>query len=460
MKKILVLGAGLVAGAHVRYLLDQPDFHVTVASRTLSKAQDIIGGHPKGEARQLDVTDEVALEDLIRQTDLVVSLLPYVYHPLVARLCVKYRKHMVTTSYVKEPMAQLDGAAKEAGVILLNEIGVDPGIDHMTAMKVIHRVQKDGGEITSFTSWCGGLPAPEANTNPFGYKFSWSPKGVLLAGKNSAHYLRDGKEVFVPGEELFDHYWIVPVEVEGEMMDFEGYPNRDSLPYMEIYGITTTKNMFRGTLRYVGWCPTLRKIVDLGLLDEEERDDIAGLTFAQFTARLIDGSTDTLKKDLAAYLEVEEDSLVINNLEWLGLMSDDPLPLQKGAPIDILTARMLEKMQYEEGERDMLILQHEFLAEYPNPSTALRRGSGQGSGQRRKEKITSTMVDFGIPHGDTSMSRTVGLPAAIGVRLILQGKVNLTGVHTSVAPEIYEPVLEELEQLGIHFTEKWETLEG
>ncbi len=442
MKRILVLGAGLVADAHVRYLLDQPDFQVTVASRTLSKAQDIIGGHPKGEARQLDVADEAALEDLIRQADLGVSMLPYVYHPLVARLCVKHRKHMVTTSYVKEPMAQLDGAAKEAGVIILNEIGVDPGIDHMTAMKVIHRVQKDGGEITSFTSWCGGLPAPEANTNPFGYKFSWSPKGVLLAGKSSALYLKDGQEVSVLGEELFDHYWIVPVEVEGQVIDFEGYPNRDCLPYMETYGITTTKSMFRGTLRYVGWCPTLRKIVDLGLLDEKERDDIAGLTFAQLTAKLI-GSTGDLKQDLAAYLKIEPDSRVMSNLEWLGLLSNDPLPLQKGALIDILTARMLEKMQYEEGERDMLILQHEFLAEYSD----------------RKEKITSTMIDFGIPHGDTSMSRTVGLPAAIGVKLILQGKLNLTGVHTPVIPEIYEPVLEELEQLGIHFTEKWETLE-
>ena len=391
----------------------------------------------------MDVSDEAALEDFVRQADLAVSLLPYAYHPLVARLCVKHRKQMVTTSYVKEPMTQLNGAAKEAGVILLNEIGVDPGIDHMTAMKVIHRVQKNGGEITSFTSWCGGLPAPEANTNPLGYKFSWSPKGVLLAGKNPAHYLKDGQEVFVSGEELFDHYWIVPVEVEGEMIDFEGYPNRDSLPYMETYGITTTKGMFRGTLRNVGWCPTLRKIVDLGLLDEEERDDIAGLTFAQFTARLI-GSAGDLKKDLAAYLKVEEDSLVISNLEWLGLLSDDLLPLQKGAPVDILTARMLEKMQYEEGERDMLVLQHEFLAEYPG----------------RKEKITSTMIDFGIPHGDTSMSRTVGLPAAISVKLILQGKINLTGVHTPVVPEIYEPVLEELEQLGIHFTEKWETLKS
>jgi saccharopine dehydrogenase-like NADP-dependent oxidoreductase len=228
---------------------------------------------------------------------------------------------------------------------------------------------------------------------------------------------------------------------------------------METYGITTTKGMFRGTLRYVGWCPTLRKIVDLGLLDEEERDDIAGLTFAQFTAKLI-GSTGDLKKDLAAYLKVEEDSLVISNLEWLGLLSDDPLPLQKDAPVDILTARMLEKMQYEEGERDMLILQHEFLAEYPDPSTSRRGELVEPSGHRRKEKITSTMIDFGIPHGDTSMSRTVGLPAAIGVKLILQGKVNLTGVHTPVVPEIYEPVLEELEQLGIHFTEKWETLKS
>jgi len=442
MKKILVLGAGMVAGAHTRYLLDQPDFHVTVASRTLGKAQDIIRDHSKGEARQLNVADEAALEDLIRQSDLAVSLLPYKYHPKVARLCVKHHKHMVTTSYVKEAMTRLDGAAKEAGVILLNEIGVDPGIDHMTAMKVIHHVQRGGGEITSFTSYCGGLPAPEANDNPFGYKFSWSPKGVLLAGKNTAHYLKDGQEVFIPGEELFDHYWTVPVEVEGKVIDFEGYPNRDSLPYMETYGIPTTKTMFRGTLRNVGWCPTLRKIVDLGLLDDQERDGIADTTFARFIADLI-GSTGDLKKDLAAFLEVEEDSPVINNLEWLGLLSDDPLPLKKkGAPVDILTARMLEKMQYNEGERDMLILQHEFIAQYPDHG----------------ERITSTMIDFGIPHGDTSMARTVGLPAAIGVKMILQGEINLTGVHTPVVPEIYGLALAELGRLGIQFTERQETL--
>ena len=442
MNKVLVLGAGLVAGAHTRYLLEQPDFHVTVASRTVRKAKDIIKDYPNGEARQLNVADEAALEGLISQADLSVSLLPYAYHPTVAQLCVKHRKHMVTTSYVKEPMVQLDGAAQEAGVILLNEIGVDPGIDHMAAMKIIHQVQRDGGEITSFTSWCGGLPAPEANSNPYGYKFSWSPKGVLLASRNSARYLKDGKEVVIPGEELFDHRWTVPVEVEGQMIDFEGYPNRDSLPYMKTYGITTTRGMFRGTLRNVGWCETMKKIVDLGLVDTDKLDDIAGLTFAQFTARLI-GSSGDLKQDLAAYLNIAEDSQVMSRLEWLGLLSDDPLPVKKGAPIDILTARMLEKMQFEEGERDLLILQHEFVAEYPD----------------QKQKITATMVDFGTPYGDTSMSRTVGLPAAIGVRMILQGKINLTGVHTPVVPEIYEPVLEELERLGIGFTETWETIE-
>jgi saccharopine dehydrogenase (NADP+, L-glutamate forming) len=447
MKKILVLGAGMVAGAHTRYLLEQPDFHVTVASRTVSKAQAVVEGYPNGEARQLNVKDKAALGDLISQADLAVSLLPYAYHPTVARLCIKHRKHMVTTSYVKKAMAQLDGAAKEAGVILLNETGVDPGIDHMAAMKIIHQVQGDGGEITGFTSWCGGLPAPEANTNPYGYKFSWSPRGVLLASKNSARFLKDGEEVVIPGEELFDHCWPVPVEVEERVIEFEGYPNRDSLPYMKTYGITTAKNMFRGTLRNVGWCETMRKIVDLGFIDTEVYDDIAGLSFAQFTSKLIGSGVssdpDDLKKDLAAYLDIEVDSQVMDRLEWLGLLSDDPLPLKKGAPIDILTARMLEKMQYEEGERDMIILQHEFVAEYPD----------------HKQNITATLVDFGIPHGDTSMARTVGLPAAICARMILQGEIALTGVHTPVIPEIYKPALEELEQLDIRFTETWETVE-
>jgi saccharopine dehydrogenase-like NADP-dependent oxidoreductase len=436
MKKVLVLGAGLVTRPHVRYLLDVPDFEVTVASRTVTKAEALVAGHPRGRSVALDVSDDAALEGLIRRCDLAVSMLPYAYHPKVAALCVKHGKHMVTTSYVKEAMQALDSPAKEVGVILLNEIGVDPGIDHMSAMKVIHEVERKGGRIASFVSWTGGLPAPEASDNPFGYKFSWSPRGVLLAGKNPARFQRDGQIVEIPGEELFAHYW--PVDVQG-LGEFEGYPNRDSMPYTQTYGIQPEEWMFRGTLRNVGWCATLKKIVEMGMLDETPWGDLPA-TFREFTARLLDVSPDTdFPQYLAGQWGLCSDSKSITDLAWLGLFSDDPLPEGAGTPLDILTARMLAMMAYKPGERDMLVMQHEFVAEYPG----------------RREAITATMIDYGIPFGDTSMSRTVGLPAAIAVRLVLHGEMpGLTGVHVPVIPEIYEPVLQELAELGIGLTEK------
>ena len=442
MHKVLVLGAGLVSKPLVRYLLEQPDFHVKVASRTVSKAEKLIDNHPDGEAQSLNVKDTAALGKLVHEADLVISLLPYIHHVTVAEFCLEHRKNMVTTSYVSEAMQRLDSKAKEAGLLVLNEIGVDPGIDHMSAMKIIHGVQNAGGEITSFRSYCGGLPAPEANTNPYGYKFSWSPKAVLLAGKNSGRYLENGKEINIPGEDLFDNYW--PIKIEG-IGDLEYYINRDSIPYMETYGIQTTKTMFRGTLRYPGWCQTLKKMVELGLLDETEREDLKGLTYAQFIAKLIESSNGAnLKKELASYLKIAEDSEVLKRFEWLGLLSDRPFSLEKGSAMDILGELMLEKMPYEEGERDMIILHHEFVAEYPK--------------EDRKEKIFSTLIDFGIPHGDSSMSRTVSLPAAIGAKLVLEGKIDATGVHIPVNPTIYEPILKELERLGIVFKERTETL--
>jgi len=438
MKKVLVLGAGLVTRPHVEYLLNIPNFYVTVASRTVSKAQALIGDRANGTAVQLDVSDKVTLRELIAQHDLAVSMLPYVYHPLVAEYCIELKKDMVTTSYVSDAMKQLDGAAKEAGVIILNEIGVDPGIDHMSAMQVIDRVRKDGGEVMSFKSNTGGLPAPEANTNPLGYKFSWSPRGVLLASKNAARWREDGKEIVVPGKELFDHYWLTPIEGLGEL---ECYPNRDSLPYLDIYGIPAAKTMFRGTLRYVGWCETLRKLVDAGWMSDDAAD-LAGLTLGQLTAKLLGTPGADPRRETLDKLGLAEDSYAAGNFEWLGLFSDDPLPVTKGSPLDVLVATMLAKMQYAAGERDMLVMQHEFIAQYPD----------------RREKITATMIDYGIPHGDTSMARTVGLPAAIAVRMILQGQLKLTGVHRAVAPEIYEPVLAELAELGIGFTEQIERL--
>jgi saccharopine dehydrogenase-like NADP-dependent oxidoreductase len=441
MKKVLVLGAGLVTRPHVRHLLEVPDFEVTVASRTVSKAEALTEGRPRGRAVALDASDEAALEDLISQADLAVSMLPYVYHPLVASLCVKHKKHMVTTSYVKEAMLALDEAAREAGVLILNEIGVDPGIDHMAAMKIVHDVERKGGRIASFVSWVGGLPAPEATENPFGYKFSWSPRGVLLAGKNPARFRKEGQIVEVPGDELFEHYW--PVEIP-ELGEFEGYPNRDSMPYTETYGIQPTDWMFRGTLRNVGWCATLERIAGLGLLDETPWTE-PPTTFRELTARLLDASIDT---DFPLYLAEQwgmcEDSKPITDLAWLGLFAEDPLPEGAVAPIDVLVSQMASKMAYKPGERDMLVMQHEFVAEYPD----------------RKELITATMIDYGIPHGDTSMARTVGLPAAIAARMILHDEFpGIVGVQVPVIPEIYEPVLAELAQLDIGLTERVQVLD-
>jgi saccharopine dehydrogenase (NADP+, L-glutamate forming) len=311
----------------------------------------------------------------------------------------------------------------------------------MSAMKVIDDVERRGGAITSFVSWTGGLPAPEANDNPFGYKFSWSPQGVLLAGRNPARFRREGQIVEIPGEELFDHYW--PVYVEG-LGEFEGYPNRDSMPYTETYGIQPSDWMFRGTLRNVGWCATLKKFVEIGLLDDTPWPQMPA-TFREFTARLLEVGPETnLVQHLARQWGMCEDSKPITDLAWLGLFSDEPLPEGKNTPLDVMAARMEATMAYAPGERDMIAMQHEFVAEYAD----------------HKEAIKATMIDFGIPYGDTSMARTVGLPAAIAVRLILHGEFEgLTGVQVPVIPEIYEPVLAELTELGIGLTEAVQVIE-
>lgn len=440
MKKVLVLGAGLVSKPLVQYLLDQPDFQVTVASRTVSKAEKLVGDHPRGKALSLNVTDTDKLRNLISDTDLAISLVPYAHHVTMANLCIELKKHMVTTSYASAAMRELDQKAKDAGVLNLNEIGLDPGIDHMSAMKIIHDVQNRGGRIASFFSYCGGLPAPEANTNPWGYKFSWSPRGVVLAGKNPGRYLKDKKEIKIASEDLFAHFW--PMSVEG-VPPLEAYPNRDSIPYLEIYGIADADSMYRGTFRYPGWCQTLKKVVDLGLLDETEQD-VKGLSYADFLWKLMKKDKGgNLKEDLVNYLKIDEDSEPIKRFEWLGLLGDDMIPAERSSPLDVFADRLLEKLKYEEGERDMIVLHHEFMADFPG---------------NKREKITSTLIDYGIPGGDTSMSRTVGLPAAIVAALILNGKIKETGVHIPVNPAIYEPVLDELEKLGIVCKEKSQPL--
>jgi saccharopine dehydrogenase (NADP+, L-glutamate forming) len=440
MKKVLVLGAGLVAGPLVKYLLDQPDISVVVGDVEAGRAARLIGGHPRGSAEVLDISDRAVLAAAIGRTDVVVSMVPYTFHPVVAELAIDRGKSMVTASYVSPAMRALDARAKEKGVILLNELGLDPGIDHMEAMRVIHEVHDAGGSVLGFTSWCGGLPAPEANTNPFGYKFSWSPRGVLLASKNSAKFLKDGRVVTVPSAELFAHPEMIGIPGLGS---FEGYPNRDSVVYREAYGIPEAQTVFRGTLRYPGWCETVRKMVELGLLDDAPKDR-TGLTFSGLMRELAQAAAGAdVRTAAAARLGLVPDSAVLDRLDWLGLFSETPLPVAKGSALDNMTALMIDRLRYEDRERDMIVLQHEFLA---------RTESG------RTERIVSTLIDYGIPGGDSSMSRTVGLPAAIGARLVVEGRIGLTGVQVPVHPAIYGPILEELETRGVRFDEKRQVL--
>jgi saccharopine dehydrogenase-like NADP-dependent oxidoreductase len=440
MNKVLILGAGFVSRPIIEYLLSKPGVHVSVAARKLHKAEELLKGikNPNGKAVLLNVDDEQSLKKLVGEHDVIVSLLPYTLHVKFAKLCIELKKHLVTTSYVSQEMKDLDAEAKKAGVLLLNEIGLDPGIDHMSAMRIFNDVRNNGGKIIGFESYCGGLPAPEDSDNPFGYKFSWSPKGVLKAGKNNAQYMRDGKIIKIDGKELFDNHW--PMHVDGVNSALEGYPNRDSLGYIELYDLKDVKTMLRGTLRYANWSKKLRKISALGMLDEELNKKYEGLTYAQFMGELIGKkNASNIKNEVASYLGIPVDSHEIQAYEWLGLFSDEAIPEGVPAsPIDILTDLMERKMAYKTGERDMVALHHKFTAEFPGQT----------------KEITSTMVDFGIPNGDSSMARTVSLPCAIGVYMILQGKIKLTGVHIPVLPEIYNPVLDELETMNIKFVEK------
>ena len=435
-KKVLVLGAGLVSKPLVRYLLDETDYLVVMASRTVSKVKKIIGNHPCGTAVELDVLNDAQLEKLVSESDLTVSLLPYTYHVKIAKLCIKHKKHLVTTSYVSDKMRALDNEAKKTGVLLLNECGLDPGIDHMSAMRVIHEVEEKGGKVTSFKSSTGALPSHEANNNPFGYKFSWAPRGVLLASKNPSKWLENGKIKEYPGEQLFENYYIQDVSGIGS---FENYPNRNSVPYKDIYGLKDAHTVYRGTLRMTGWCETMRKIVALGWLSEEPLKNFKGKTYADVTRDLVDAKPkDDLIIATAKFLGLNTYSTVIKRLEWLGLFSNEKLPSDKNNPLDYLNVLTLKKMSLGENERDMTVMHHEFIAEYPY----------------KKEYITSTLLDYGIIGEDSSVARTVSIPAAIAVKMILESKIKLTGVHIPVLPDIYNLILDELEGIGIKFREK------
>jgi len=436
MKKILILGAGLVANPMVQYLLGK-NFKVSVASNTPDRAEAMVGNHQAGRTIFWEADDKETLDTLVAGHDLTVSLLPYRFHVMVAQHCLKHKKNLVTTSYVKPEMMALDEEAKEAGIILLNEIGLDPGIDHMSAMRIIDKIHANEGAVLEFYSICGALPAPEAAGNPFRYKFSWSPKGVVLAGNNDAHYLHHGKEVSIPTKDLFKN----PFEVDfPEIGKLDVYPNRDTLAYQMIYGIPEARTVFRGTFRYKGWCETLDVMKQLNLISCDHFD-MKGMTYADMIAHQTGmKSSSGIQQQVAAYLDIPLTSYALDAIDWLGLFKAEPMGRGIDSTFEVTSDLMINKMGLGPDERDMVALQHTFLAGYSNGM---------------KEVIRSRMLDFGTRATDTSIARTVSLPAAIGAEMILLGEITAKGVHIPVIPEIYNPVLDQLENMNIRMVEEY-----
>jgi len=437
MKHILVLGAGRVARPAVRYLLEQPGFRVTVADLESGRAEAIVEAHPNGSAVVANLARRPEMDALIGNADVVISLLPPDCHPAVAEVCVDRRRPLLTTSYVSPAMRSLDERARKTGVLLLNEMGLDPGIDHMSAKLVINRVHGGGGRIRAFTSACGGLPAPDANDNPWGYKFSWSPLGVLRACGASARFRKDGEIVEQPSGTIFNHPDRMEIEGVGTL---ESYPNRDSLAYADLYDIPEAQSIQRATLRYPGWCRTMQAVMAAGFLDATPGSWPEGTRLADFTRSLLRGpAAGSVRAALARQLGLSEDSDPVRCMDWLGLCGEDPVPLRQGSPLEVLAARMQARMTYRPGERDMIVLRHVFCVENPDGSC---------------EQITATLTEFGTPHGDSAMSRTVGLPVAIGARLVAEERITGIGVQIPVAPHVYAPVLAALEGLGIRLGEQ------
>lgn len=434
MNKVLILGAGLVAKPMVEYLLNSR-ISITVASPMKDNADKMIGGNPLGSSLDWSMDDPATLDRLVADNDVTVSLLPYRYHTEVAKVCLRNRKSLVTTSYVQPEMRLLEDDAKKAGILLLNETGLDPGIDHMSAMKVIDFVHERGGKIDEFYSLCGALPAPEAAGNPLRYKFSWSPKGVVLASRNGAVYLKKGKRVEIDPVDLFKDRFSYNFPGIGPM---EVYPNRDSISYIDIYNIPETKTMYRGTFRFSGWCETLDAMKQLGMLDDKV-SDYRGRTYSDFLAGRAGLENSQIKNKLAGRLQLPLNSQAFKAFEFLGFFSDEKMNYDITTPFEITSDRMIKLMPLSENERDMVVMQHIFLASWP---------------EGKKEVIKSSLLDFGSPATNTSIARTVSLPAAIAVKMILEKRLRLTGIHRPVVPEIYNHVLEELKTLGIELKEE------
>jgi saccharopine dehydrogenase (NADP+, L-glutamate forming) len=440
MKNILVIGAGRSSSSLIKYLLDnsgQENWKITVADVSLEAVRQKTQDHPNSRAIEFDINNEQQRAEEISYADLVISMLPAFMHMNVATDCLRFKKHLATASYVSKEMAALDTAAKEAGIVLMNETGLDPGIDHASAMKIINEIHEEGGQLTLFKSYCGGLVAPESNNNPWGYKFSWNPRNVILAGQGTAQYIENGQYKYIPYNRLFTQIDTVGIDGYGE---FDAYANRDSLSYRHIYHIDNIPTMLRGTLRMPGYCKAWNVFVKLGLTDDTYKIEASdSLTYPELLDAFLPEGTQSTKEKLVAFMGAEMDADVLAKIEWLGLFEPVKISIPNASPAQILQHLLEEKWKLEEHDKDMIVMQHQFT--FKNSA-------------KKTKTILSSLVVKGEDQVYTAMAKTVGLPLAITAKLILQDKIKARGVMIPTTKEIYIPLLAELETLGVKFYEK------
>jgi len=439
MRNILLLGAGRSATSLINYLkqhAEQENWHLKIGDFDITLAEEKAGNHPSTSFIQFDILNDIQTKDEIAKADLIISMLPARFHPKVATACVDLGKHMVTASYNSPDVEELSDIAKSKNILILMECGLDPGIDHMTAMEAMDKISEKGGKLTSFKSYTGGLVAPESDNNPWHYKFSWNPRNVVLAGQGTAQFIRNGKYKYIPYHKLFTRY--ETIEVKG-LGDFEGYPNRNSLKYRQVYGIEEIPTLIRGTFRKAGFCDAWNIFVQLGVTDDTyHMEGLDKMTKRDFiNAFLPYNKSQAVEDKLCHNLAIERDSETFKKLEWLGVFEDKKVPISEGSPAQVMQAIMEEKMSLDPDDKDMIVMQHQFEYELND----------------KKYRLDSSIVSKGNDQLETAMSKTVGWPLGIAIKSILNEDIKLRGVQIPTKKEIYEPILRELNTLGIQFNE-------
>jgi len=441
MRHILVIGSGKSTSYLFKYLLDQSEtenLHITVGDLDIGNAKKMIGNHKNATAITLDVFDKNSREDAVKKADIVISMLPARFHIEVAKDCVTYGKNMVTASYISDEMQALDQQVKDKGLVFMNEIGVDPGIDHMSAMQVIDRIRDKGGKMILFESFCGGLVAPESDNNLWNYKFTWNPRNVVVAGQGgAAKFLQENTYKYIPYHRLFRRTEFLEVEGFGR---FEAYANRDSLKYQSVYGLDNIRTLYRGTMRRVGFSRAWQAFVLLGMTDDSYTiEDSENMSYRDFVNSFLPYSpTDSVELKFRHALKIDQDDMVWDKFVELDIFNPNKMvELKKGTPAQILQKILMDSWTLAQEDKDMLVMYHKFGYELDG----------------KKHQIDSTMVCLGENQTYTAMAKTVGLPVAIATIAILNKKITTPGVQLPINKEVYTPILEELENYGIIFKE-------